>query len=93
MANTKPWRLDPAEIESGWFASSSGKKGQMARREKLTACTLFIIHRPTGIRLEGSIPEGHYSKKTMQLKRAALQEELLAQLEQAVAKALKIPGR
>lgn len=90
---TARWQLNPEEVSWGMNSSSSGKTGQFERKMKTTRCTLFMTHQPTGIRVEGEIPAGHYSKKEMQQKRDALMQTLFQALERLVAKRLKIRGR
>jgi len=52
-----------------------------------------VRHRPTGIVLRGEIPEGHYSKDEMRKLKDAMIERLKRELERAVAKHLRVPGR
>lgn len=94
MSKKKPakWQLNPAEVTSGMHGLSSGKSGQFERKLKTTSSTIFLIHMPTGLRVEGQVPAGNYSKKEMQQKREQLKQSLYLQLEQLVAKHLKIKG-
>lgn len=86
------WRLDPAEVTGGMHGLSSGKSGQFERKLKTTSSTVFLTHMPTGLRVEGQVPAGNYSKKEMQQKREHLKQSLHLQLEQLVAKHLKLKG-
>jgi hypothetical protein len=52
-----------------------------------------MIHTPTKIQVEKEIPAGHYSKKEMKQLTEKLKEQLYKELEQKVAKHLRIPGR
>ncbi len=90
---SQKWKLDWADIECGGGSSSSGKSGQFERKLKITSCEIFLIHKPTGTRVEGEVPPGNYSKKEMKQKRENLQQSLLVKLESEVAKKLKIRGR
>jgi len=87
------WKLDWADIDWGGGGSSSGKSGQFERKLKTTSCDIFLIHRPTGIRVEGEVPPGNYSKNDMREKRENLKQSLFLKLEKEVAKKLKISGR
>lgn len=80
------WRLDPAEVTWGMHGTSSGKSGQFERKLKTTSSTVFLTHMPTGLRVEGQVPAGNYSKKEMQKKREQLKQSLHLELEQLVAK-------
>ncbi len=87
------WHLDPKEVTGGIHGSSSGKTGIFERKLKITGSTVFLTHMPTGIEVEAEVPPGHYSKKEMQQKREALKESLFRELEDRVAKVLKVKGR
>ncbi len=54
---------------------------------------MFMVHRPTGIHVEGEVPPGNYSKKEMRKKRENLIQTLFLKLELEVAKELKVGGR
>lgn len=54
---------------------------------------ITVRHRPTGIVLQGAIPEGHYSKAEMQKLKDALLERLMREMETAVARHLRLAGR
>lgn len=87
------WALNPDDLSWGWHGASSGKRGQFARQLKTTSASVFVTHRPTGIRVEGQIPDGHYSKQQMQARREQLARQLVSELEQKVAQQLHIKGR
>lgn len=87
------WRLNPQEVTWGMNNSSSGKSGQFERKLKTTSTCMFLLHKPTDIKVEGKIPAGNYSKKEMQKLRVALEQSLFLELEKLVAKKLKIKGR
>lgn len=90
---SKQWALNPDEVMWGFHGSSSGKKGQLSRRLKVTACKVHLVHKPTGIKVEGEISSGHYSKKEMQKKRKEMKEALFVVLEKKVVAELNIKGR
>ena len=89
----KKWSLEASEILVSGSSSSSGKTGQLSRNLKTTSTSLVLEHHPTGIRVEGEVPAGNYSKNEMRTKKEELQSALFSQLEQLVAKKLKIKGR
>ncbi|WP_139209146.1 hypothetical protein [Aquisalimonas asiatica] len=89
----KKWRLNPAEVSMGMNGLNSGRPGQFERKLKTTSAVVFLTHLPTGIKVEGEVPPGNYSKKEMQQKRAELKQELFLKLEVLVAKKLNIKGR
>lgn len=53
---------------------------------------MWMEHRPTGVRVEGAIEEGHYSRNEMRKLKEALRQRLLAELERQVGRRLRIPG-
>lgn len=86
------WRLNPREISSGWSGSSSGTSGIFDRKLKITGRRLRLRYEPTGVAVEGEIPDGHYSRKEMQQKTEQLMKVLFLELESKVAKKLRIRG-
>ena len=95
MARRKDrWALDPKDIGEGWSGHSSVKVfGNFERKLKVTSRTVNLTHTPTGIKVYGEIPDGHYSRKEMRSLTEKLREKLWAELENKVARHLKIPGR
>lgn len=91
--NKSEWALNPKEVTWGMHSSSSGKSGQFERKLKTTSSTIFLTHEPTGIKVEGEVPPGNYSKKEMQKKREELKQILFMKLQGQVAKILNIKGR
>jgi hypothetical protein len=87
--------LDPSEVISTRWASHSGhrKKTHDSRATMLSGAEIILQHAPTGIEVRGALPSGHYSRKEMRLLQQKLYDELYTELEQAVAKALRIPGQ
>ena len=84
------WKLDPRDVACSFEGSSSGKTGQFERKLKVTSCEVSLVHTPTLVKVEGEIPEGHYSKKEMQQKRQLMKETLFIELEKLVARKLSI---
>lgn len=75
--------------------SSSGGRSQLrqSRAMDTRSRTLALVHGPTGLRVEGTIAAGNYSRKDMQLQSRLLQQRLFGELEQLVARSLRVPGR
>ncbi len=73
--------------------SAGRSKARQSRARDERALTMFLVHEPTGVRVEGEIPAGRYSKADMKSRSDVLYERLLAELEDRVAGVLRIPGR
>lgn len=87
----KSWAMDPNDVN--WSMSGSSSGGTFERKTKITSRSLKLQHVPTKVYVEGEIPPGHYSKKEMQKLTEELKQNLYKELEQQVAKHLRIPGR
>lgn len=89
------WVLDPAEVDESWNGSNRGRRGRagQSRALDITAGTIALRHRPTGLEARGSIPPGHYSRVLMKQLKADLHCRLFADLKRLVAAHLRIPGR
>lgn len=87
----KDWTLNPNDVN--WTGSGSSSGGTFERKTKVTSRSLKLYHVPTKVYVEGEIPAGHYSKKEMKKLVDKLKEQLYKELEQKVAKHLRIPGR
>lgn len=85
------WKLNPDDVAWGWMGSSGG--GTFERKTKITSRSVRLIHKPTKIEVKGEISPGHYSKKEMRKLSEDLYQKLFTELEQKVAKHLRIPGR
>ena len=87
--------LDPSEVIYKGAASHRGhrKKTRFSRANMLSGAEIVLQHRSTGIEVRATLPEGHYSRKEMRLLQQNAYNELYAALEQAVAKALRMPGQ
>ncbi len=90
----KAWHLNPAEVCKGQVGYSFGgrRKRRQSRALDLRNLTVNLVHLPTGIIVEDTIPLGHYSRKEMQRLRDNLYKELFDKLEKQVARKLSIPG-
>lgn len=89
------WALDPAEVsEAATSLNVSGRRrAGDSRALDTTRAEIRLTHRPSGIEVRGVIPSGHRSRKTMRRLRAELRARLWSELELAVARHLRIPGR
>jgi hypothetical protein len=89
------WVLDPADVDT--FETSSRASGRrraaLSRALDASAHLVRLTHRPTGVEVSGEIPQGNYSRTEMTQLRQELHARLLAELEQRVARHLRVPGR
>ena len=86
------WKLDPEEVSVGYDGLSIGREGVMSRKNKITGKKIKMTHRPTKITLEEEIPPGHYSKKEMRGLSIEIEKRLFDELEERVARELRIKG-
>jgi hypothetical protein len=92
----KEWTLDPADVVQTAMASSSGRRDKATtsgRKTSETGLVMELTHRPTGEKVSGGVPGGHYSKSEMLVLRQRLHSELFSELEKKVARHLRLPGR
>ncbi|HEU4558064.1 MAG TPA: hypothetical protein VFS20_09450 [Longimicrobium sp.] len=73
--------------------SGGRRRASLSRALDVSGCEIRLAHRPTGIEVTGEVPEGHYSRAELTRLRADLRARLFAELEQRVARHLRIPGR
>lgn len=85
------WKLNPNDVN--WTMNASSGGGTFERKTKITSRQLKLYHVPTKVAVEGEIPSGHYSKKEMKKLTEDLKKRLYIELEDKVAKQLRIPGR
>lgn len=86
---TQSWRLDPSEVEWGSTGRSSGRRKRATRSSRaasITGATVTLWHLPTGLSVEGQIPEGHYTRTEMQRLKTGLYNELFPKLEELVSR-------
>ena len=89
------WRLNPKEVHF-YGGSSNASKRKNARQQRIIdvrTAEINLVHSPTKIEVKGTIPAGNYSKKEMVRLTEALRGALFLELENKVAKFLKIPKR
>lgn len=87
--------LDPAEVIStgSGYRRSGRRKVRYSRANDLYSAEMRLQHTPTGTEVHGSIPPGHYPRKEQRLLHAKLYNDLFHELEQAVARAQRLPGQ
>ena len=84
------------DVGGGIHGSSSGHSKPLtrsSRRDGITSSTVFLVHHPTGLRVEATVPPGRYSRKEMIKERERLNDLLWEELERKVATHLRIPGQ
>lgn len=88
------WRLDPREVISGYASGlppetgMSGFEGEM----EISGYAVWLEHRPTGLRVEGAVPDGRHSARSLQLLEIELRKSLFAELELKVARHKGVSG-
>jgi len=93
------WRMSEGDVTDGLVMTSgrgpdrSGGISMQSRKGRTTSPTMTLIHKPTGLKVVGSIPAGHYSRAEMIKERVQLRARLWAELEAEVSHALRIPGQ
>jgi hypothetical protein len=90
------WKLDPQEVTWRGYSTSSGHRTHATKASRsvgLSSTALTLVHMPTGLEIEGRIPEGHYSRRKLRELKELLYRDLFDKLEDKVAKHLRIPGK
>ena len=93
------WKMSESDVVGGFESSNgggpdgSGGFSRKSRKSSTTSSTVTLIHKPTGLKVVGAVPAGHYSRAEMIKKRSQLRAELWTLLEMEVSQALRIPGR
>ena len=66
---------------------------RQSRALDLRGLTIRLTHGPTGITVEGNVPDGHHSRGEMRRLKSELEAKLLAKLSERVAIRLRLPRR
>lgn len=79
------------DVDELWMGSTSSSKrsGRVARTSRKVAVSggsITLRHMPTGITVQGEIPEGHYSRREFAAERERLRTTLWKELEDKVAR-------
>jgi hypothetical protein len=95
MGTGERWRLDAREVS--WktmsTASSGRAKVRLSRSHDLRSAHLTAEHIPTGLTVSGAIPAGHYSRDQMRKLQDQLRARLMSDLENKVARRVRVAGR
>jgi hypothetical protein len=90
------WTMAKEDVGGGIHGSSSGHSKPLtrsSRRDGITSSTVFLVHYPSGLRVEATVPPGRHSRKEMIKERERLNDLLWEELERKVATHLRIPGQ
>lgn len=91
------WHLDPHEVGASRDWLRTGRRRGGATRTSRAATKqvghLVLTHYPTGLKVEGRTSEGHFTRQQMTQEMDGLRERLWRELEELVARELRIPGR
>lgn len=87
--------LKPQDISFATTGSRAGgsASAKVSRAASTRSLTVIIRHEPTGLEIQGEIPEARYTKKQMLAAQRDQEQKLFEKLTERVAKHLKIPGR
>jgi hypothetical protein len=92
MNQRGPWRLDPEDVSVGWSGGAPeprARAAKAARADTSMGAECRLLHVPTGIKVNGAIPRGYYSRTEMNTHKDALYKELFPLLEARVAAHLR----
>jgi hypothetical protein len=83
------------DVNKSWQRASNrgGRIARTSRAAGLQTGYLELVHRPTGLKVNGTVPEGQYTRKEMMRAMDGLQVQLQAELTKAVEQKLRLPGR
>lgn len=87
--------LNESDIQASFGSSSSGgrRKARQPRSLDLRSSRVELLHVPSGVKVKGEIPSGHYNRKQMQKLTLELKARLTEELGQLVGKKLRVAGR
>jgi hypothetical protein len=89
--------LDPADVSvnRSWMRQSNrgGRIARTSRASGLQTGYLELIHKPTKLSVKGTVAEGSYTRQQMSRAMDALHQQLLVELEDEVARKLRVRGR
>ena len=80
-SDREAWKLDPNDVTVSGSSSSASIRGRggmsrKSRAEDTRSQVVRLVHRPSGLEVDGEIPAGHYSRSEM----AKLRDELTGRL-------------
>ena len=76
--------------DGSWRHRSSA---QTSRSVIPTSSVVWLVHRPTGVKVKATVPPGHYSRAELIRARSRLERPLWDELERKVAAHLRVPGQ
>jgi len=84
------YRLEPREVRGGYGtgATSPFEGRDPGETMSLSGFTVWMEHPPTGIRVEGKLPDGEHTVRQLRLLEVELRKSLFAELELKVARRL-----
>lgn len=88
--------LDPRDVTWAWSGSRTGRRRRVSRASAAidtSSWRLTLKHLPTQVEVQGEVPPGHYTNRQMQHEKERLWSALQEQLQAAVARHLRLPGR
>jgi hypothetical protein len=88
------WSLNKTDVNSSFGISTSvnRKNARQQRDQDVRTVTVTLVHEPTGIEVQGEV-KGNFSRKDLTGAKNNLYNKLYKDLENKVAKQLKIGGR
>lgn len=87
----KKWKLDEADVHVRGGGGYSKSHGHPAKTKR--SVDVSLIHIPTGVSISKSTPMESMSRPAAAKIREKIRKELMPELEELVAKHLRIPGR
>lgn len=91
----KKWSIDPDDVSMGWNGSASTvvHSKNWDRRNQIRSYEVTLRHIPTGVSITKRTAEKMLSRQEWKREMETFQAELMKDLEDKVAKHLRIPGR
>jgi len=88
------WCLDAREVISGYDSTAPPHTslGELPSDGDVRRYIVWLEHKVTGIRVEGMVPDGRYTRRELELLEIELRKSLFAELELKVARRLRVPG-
>ncbi len=90
MTRKGRWSLDPREVVSGYDAVAQPATclSELPKDSDVREYTVWLEHRPTGLRAQGNVPHGRYTHQQLELLEIELRKSLFAELELKVGRRL-----
>lgn len=91
------WVMAEEDVSGGFHGTGSMRSGKLTRTSRSVSPTgpqtVYLVHNPTGLRVEAILPRGNYSHADLSKERLRIERALWSELEIKVARHLRIPGR